>query len=250
MTRATDPARPLRKLLILVTAFAAPALGQLHAMSGWGRSVAEFAGEGDEVLRAGSWAFAIWGPIYLYLWIYAVAQALRRDEEPILRRVGWPSLVALAGIGLWTVVAQFGPDLLTVPIILASLLGALAPLLAAGPDQDGADLRTRATLVWPLAALAGWLTVATALNVITLAAKYGLLAGAPAEAWGMAGVAMVALTALLVILRTRLWIYGLPVAWGLVAVWAAERVRHPETGWAALVACALVALAAALRARR
>jgi hypothetical protein len=43
------------------------------------------------------------------------------------------------------------------------------------------------------------------------------------------------------VLRTsRLPVYALPVAWGLVAVFVAERARDAPAAWTALAAAALV----------
>ena len=45
-------------------------------------------------------------------------------------------------------------------------------------------------------------------------------------------------------LRMRLVAYPLPISWGLMAVFVAERANHPSAAWVALVgACALAVIA-------
>ena len=72
----------------------------------------------------------------------------------------------------------------------------------------------------------------------------GLLAqGAKIAAF--AGIAAVAIAALAGLRATHLLAYGVPIAWGLIAVWAAETTAKPDVANVALAAAGLVALYAA-----
>ena len=68
-------AYPLRRVLVLVLAFASVIVAYGQMALGLGQSPAEFAADGDETLRAAGWAFSIWGLIYLGLfglmWVLA-----------------------------------------------------------------------------------------------------------------------------------------------------------------------------------
>ena len=107
-------------------------------------------------------------------------------------------------------------------------------------------------MVWPLAALAAWLSIASPVNVVTVLAGNGDLPE-PALAWSLLAVVGVALAALAVSRRLGVPAYALSVGWGLAGVAAAEWSRSPVLAWTAL-ACAAVAVVGgwglAARARR
>jgi hypothetical protein len=100
--------------------------------------------------------------------------------------------------------------------------------------------------------LAGWLTIASAINLLTVLTAYGVITGATAAAWATFGIAGVVVIALGVLWRLRHLAYGLPIAWGLAAVWVAERSAKPPVALAAAIGAAIVltaSLAAGIRKR-
>lgn len=246
-------AYPLRRVLVLVLAFASVIVAYGQMALGLGQSPAEFAADGDETLRAAGWAFSIWGLIYLGLLVYAVYQALpRTPESPLVRLLGWPSVAALGGITLWIAAAAADWEWTSVILIFASALVLLAPLVDGAGELDSASRRQRLLVAWPLALLAGWLSLAAVVNLATVVTGQGLLPETPGpQVWGVLAVVLVTVLALAVTWRTRLWIYALPVAWGLVGVFAAEQGEGDSLlAFAALAAAFLVAVAAGLLARR
>ncbi|MES1203577.1 MAG: hypothetical protein ABUS57_19245, partial [Pseudomonadota bacterium] len=98
-------ARTMAIILATLWAVAAPtAQAVLHI----GLSAKEFAADGDQTLRAAPYAFAIWSLIYLALALYAFYQARRTTpNSEALEALGWPSVGALIGIGLWIFASAF-----------------------------------------------------------------------------------------------------------------------------------------------
>jgi hypothetical protein len=241
-------AQMTRRLIVLAAAIFAVLIGQSQVLLGWGQSPAEFSAGGDTTLRVEGYAFAIWGVIYLWLLVYAVRQALPQTGESLLiHRLGWPSAAALVGIGLWVVAAAFDQEAATVVLIFGSLGAILIPLLAnagairALPRAD----RDRWMTVWPLTMLAGWLTVAAPLNLITVATGNGMLpAVLSPTAWAVLAVITVTAVALGVTLRLRTLAYGLPIAWGFLGAFVAEQARNPLLAYAALAAAVAVLVGA------
>lgn len=244
-------AYPLRRVLVLILAFLAVIVGYGQMALDLGQSPSQFAEDGDEVLRVAGFAFAIWGLIYLALIVYAVWQALPRTPEgPLLRRVGWPSAVALAGITLWIVAAAADWKWGSVAIITLAGLAATVPLLQPGRELADAGRRPRLLAAWPLALLGGWLTIAAPVNLLTVLTSQGLIQP-PALAWALGAVALVAAAALAIVWRTGLWIFAAPVAWGLVGVFAAEQAEGDAAlAFAALAAAFVTAVGAALLSGR
>lgn len=229
-----------RRLIVLAATIFAVVIGQTQVLLGWGQSPAEFAADSDATLKVAGYAFAIWGVIYLWLLVYAVRQALpQTGESPLIRRFGWPSVAALLGIGWWVVAAAFDWEAGTIVLIFGSLAALLIPLLTnagairALPRGD----RDRWMTVWPLAMLAGWLTVAAPVNLITVATGNDWLPEVLSPTvWAILAIVVVAAVALGVTQRLRTLAYGLPIAWGLLGAFVAEQARNPVLAYVALAA--------------
>lgn len=243
-----EPAPPrrdsLRRLLVFAAAVFAVAISYGQIALGWGQSPAEFAADSDATLRVAGYAFSIWGLIYLGLLIYAVRQVLpRTPDTAVLQAFGWPSLLALLGIGWWVLAAAFDWELMTIILIVGSAVVLLIPLLrhAAAIRALPAGDRDRWLTVTPLALLAGWLSIAAPVNLITVATGNGdLPAALPPTGWASLAIAGVVLLALAVTARTRLAAYSLPIAWGLLGAFVAELPRNPALAYVALAAAVIV----------
>ena len=237
-----------RRLIVLAAAIFAVVIGQTQVLLGWGQSPAEFSADSDATLRVAGYAFAIWGVIYLWLLVHAVRQALPQTGESLLiHRLGWPSVAALLGIGWWVVAAAFDWEPATIVLIFASLAALLIPLLVnadavrALPRGD----RDRWMTVWPLTMLAGWLTVAAPLNLITVMTGNDALPGVLSPTvWAILAIVGVTAIALGVTQRLRTLAYGLPIAWGLLGAFVAEQARNPVLAYVALAAAVAVLVGA------
>lgn len=243
-----------RRLIILAAALFAIVIGQAQILMGWGQSPAEFAADSDATLRVAGYAFAIWGVIYLGLLIYAVRQALPgTGAGPLRDRLAWPSALALTGIGVWIMAAAYDWEWATIGLIFGSLLVLLVPLLAGAPAIRAlsAGSPERWMTVWPLAMLAGWLSIAAPVNLITVATGNGWLPDMLSPtAWAMLAIGLVALLAVFVTARLRILAFALPVAWGLGGAYVAEQTRNPMLAQAAAAAAVAILAAAVILVAR
>ncbi|MBU2271528.1 MAG: hypothetical protein KKG14_00185 [Alphaproteobacteria bacterium] len=245
-----NPAQMTRRMIVLATAVFAIVIAQAQILMGWGQSPAEFSADSDETLRVAGYAFSIWGVIYLGLLIYAVRQALPQTGESLLiHRFGWPSAAAFLGIGWWIVAAAFDWETATVVLIFASLAVLLVPLLinAGAIRALTRSDRDRWMVVWPLALLAGWLTVAAPLNLLTVVTgNEALPAMLSPTAWAMLAIVVVGLVAVGVTQQLRTLAYALPIAWGLLGAFVAEQERNGPLAYFALVIAVAVLVAAVI----
>lgn len=244
------PAQRTRRLIVLAAAVFALVTPLVQNLAGLGLSQAEFAADGNTTLRVAGYAFSIWSLIYLGLMAYAIRQALpQTGESQLITRMGWPSAVALFGIGFWIIVAAMNLKAASVVIIFASLLAVLIPLLLSAETIRSLSRgdRDRLLAAWPLAALAGWLTVAAPLNLITTAtAMQALPAMLSPTGWALLAVAIVLAVGLGVTWRLRLLAYPLPIAWGLIGAFAAEQPRNPVLAFTTLAAALVLVVAGVL----
>jgi hypothetical protein len=222
-------------------AIAAPAS---QALTGWGLTAAEFSRQGDSTLRVAGYAFSIWGVIYAGLLAYAVRRMAARRGSPLDAAVDGALAAASLGCGLWIVAAGLNLRWATVLVIgsaLAAALFGLSRLRRTGASLGWVD---RATVLWPLALLGGWLTVASMVNVLTVLTAEGLITASSAQPAAILGVLAAAAVSLAVLWTTRCLSYALPVAWGLVGAFVAERDHQPVVADAAFAAAILLLLAA------
>lgn len=230
IVRPTGPEQTRRFVVLVATVFAIAA-GQVQQLGGFGQTPAEFAADSDATLRVVGFAFAIWGLIYLALAAYAIRQVLpATGESDMIHRFAIPSILALLGIGAWNFAAAFDQEVATIVIITTALLALLVPLPrhAALIRSLSRGDRDRWLVAWPLALLAGWLTVATPVNIVTVATGNGDLPTLLSPtAWALLAVLIVVLTGVLVTWRTRLLAFSLPIVWGLAGVAVAEQARNP-----------------------
>jgi hypothetical protein len=228
----------IQRLCVVASAAVAVGASYLQATGALGQTPAEFSNTGDSTVRAASYAFAIWGVIYAGLLIYSIYQLVPGwASDALLRRFGWPSAISMLAIGVWLVAAGADWRWATVALIALAAFALIAPLTSAGPGVSGRD---ELLVVTPLALLAGWLTIATGLNAITVFTAEGLVSAAAASWWAIGGLAASIIVALFVFLRARSFAYPIPVIWGLVAVFVAERDNRPEAAWFALAGAALL----------
>ena len=242
------PAQMPRRLIVLACAVFAVIIGQAQMLLGWGQTAAEFAADSDATLKVAGYAFAIWGVIYLGLLIYAVRQALpSTGESELLNRLGWPSALAFLGIGLWIVAAAFDWEIGTIVLIFGSLLVLLIPLLMNARTIRALPLasRERWMVVWPLALLAGWLGIASPVNLLTVVTGNGDLPTALSPTvWALLAVILVTLKALAVSWTLRSPAFALPIAWGLLGVFVAEQERNGVLAGGAILAAGVTLVGA------
>jgi hypothetical protein len=249
IVRPTGP-QMTRRLIVLASAIFAVAVGYGQMLFGWGQTPSEFSADSDATLRVAGYAFSIWGLIYLWLLVYAGRQVLpQTGESELISRMGWPSVLAFLGIGWWVVAAAMDWETATILLIFASGIVLVVPLWISGgairalPRSD----RDRWMTVWPLAMLAGWLTIAAPVNLLTvLTGNEALPAALPPTGWAIVAVVLVTVLALVVTARIRVLAYGLPIAWGLLGVFVAEQERNSPLAFAALAAGVIVLIGAVI----
>jgi hypothetical protein len=207
-----------------------------------------------------SYAFAIWGPIFLLCLAYAAYQGLPANRQnPLLRRVGWFFAGAFFLNGLWEVlVPQRQP--VALQLILAGIFASLAiAYLRLVRSESGILNRADRWLVaLPLGLLFGWITAANVVGFNDTLVELGLVGvGVGGALVGAILLLVGAAVAAVVISVGRagplqaLLSYAAAVLWALAGVVINQYDASLLTAGAALLSVALVAgvLIGALRKR-
>ncbi len=195
------------------------------------------------LLTPAGYAFSIWGVIFSGLVAYTVWQLRPKTwQMPLPGRLTPVLTLAVLATTCWTLVFSYGHIGLSLLVMLA-ILG----LLAVAYARARPVVLRGAAPAWPtwfLSLYLGWIMLATVLNVIFgLRDALGVQWSAEASLAGSYALVVVA-GVLGVVLgqRGRDALLPLPIAWGLVGTYVAQ--REPEPGLALTALGAAVALVA------
>ena len=237
-----------RQFAVVVTA-----IFQIYGSYSVGNSVGAIAQEFRSLIIPATYAFAIWGPIFILSLAYAIYQALpAQRENPILRAIGWWTAGAFIANGAWSYIFTNRHFILAQAILLAGFVFAGGAYLRLAREVPAARASNFDNLLLgpALGLLFGWLTAASVVGLASTLISQGFSAtGQGAEIGGGALLLAGGAVASFVILASRngpygAWIaYGAAVLWALAAVIVEQRSASNVTTTAALVAAGLVLLA-------
>ena len=189
-------------------------------------------------IQPAAYAFAIWGPIYLWLGVHALFGLAFRRTDAAWDVPRWPAIIAIGTGAVWLAIANDYPLTATLGIWIMQAT-ALTAFLRADPAQD------RWLLSAPLAILAGWLTAAAAVSTGVVVAGYDLLSDTAAALVMLALVLAITLTAQP--RRPQMPVYALTVIWALGGVIAINWTPNPVVAYAAVAGLMIVAAGLLLR---
>jgi tryptophan-rich sensory protein len=199
------------------------------------------------LLTPAGYAFSIWGVIFLGLVVYTVWQWLpaQRGARLPLAINGLLTMAVLATTA-WTLVFSYEliSASLTVMVLLLLLLAQAygrarqLALLEAAPGWP----------TWFLSFYLGWIMLATVLNFIFgLRDGFGINWPAESSLVGCYALLLIAVVLGLVLAWRSLDVrLPLPIAWGLIGTWTAQRASQPGLAMAALAAASVLLLGAAV----
>jgi hypothetical protein len=219
---------------IAVPLFTGPAVGRVSA-------------ENPTLVVPADYAFVIWTPIFLLALIYAVYQALPSNRErPLLRRIGWFSALAYISNGVWEMVFPAREFVLSQMVFVGISTGAVVAFVLVQRGAGSGSRFDRWLVAPAFGLLAGWVTAAFFVGLVTVLVATGVLSGGIGEALFGAFVLIVGGTiACVVILAGRngpvlgYLAYGGAVLWALAGVVANQYQNSLITSFTSIV-CALL----------
>lgn len=220
-----------RAFLSLLLAFGLFGASRAHELFGIGRSVGAMALDAPTFATPAPYAFLIW-PVIFTLWTLMAIQQARPSQTGTLlwRRIGWPMAGAMATAIGWMLTAVLDgngtPLLLLILAMDAFLMVALGrTVISLQTDIPPTPFHTWVT-VPGLSIAAGWLTLATFLNLAgVLQLNVALPTSTPLGAIATLLAALVAGIAGIMLLRhhpVAVQGYAFAMVWGLAAVTVAN----------------------------
>ncbi|MBE9158543.1 tryptophan-rich sensory protein [Nodosilinea sp. LEGE 06152] len=203
-----------------------------------GRSVGEISNTllSEVLITPASYAFAIWGIIYLGLFAYAIYQFHpERRREPFIQRVNGLLIAACVVQTIWILLftlQQFGWSILAMLALLLALIG-IYTTLNIGRERVSRQRRWMAHI--PFSLYLGWISVATIVNVASalyVSAWNGW--GISSVTWTVAMIVVAALIGAAMIYTRRDVAFTLVFVWAFVAI-AVRQSDIPAVRWTALI---------------
>ncbi len=208
-----------------------------------GNTISEVSNEYNNLFTPASYAFSIWGFIYIALILYIVFQVRRvffsSGPAEFVKQTGYDFAIANIGNAAWVVAWLHDYTLLSVLIMCIILIALIRIILKTNMERWDAPVKIIAFTWWPICLYSGWITVALIANVSAYLTKIGWdRMGISEVTWTIILIVVTVAINLLMISRRSMREFALVGAWALVAIY----VRHKDE----ISTLALTALAGAI----
>ncbi len=179
----------------------------------------------NSLFTPASYAFSIWGFIYLLLLGFIVYQGRSlfvtvRDDDFVLR-IGWSFVISCIANSAWVFCWLYGYTALSCVFIFLLLLSLLKIVMDNAMELWDAPISVIAFLWWPFVFYSGWVTVASIANVSSYLVKIN---------WDGFGISDVNWTIIMILVAT---IINLAITWkrnmrefALVGAWALAAIAY------------------------
>jgi hypothetical protein len=250
----SDLARQGVTAIAILGAFLVNVLSNLFPLNGLNIGEISNTFFNDVRIIPASYAFAIWGLIYVGLFALGIYQALpAQRQNPRLRRMGYWLAIACASQSIWVLLFLSRQFLLSI----VAMLGILIPLLLIYLRLEIGKTRPPRLERWlvdiPLSVYLGWISVATIVNVASALDDRGWNGGSlGAVGWTVIMLLVGAAIATVIALQWRDPAFVGVIVWAYVAI----AVRQTEnraiavTAIGLAIALGLLMLWSQLRPRR
>lgn len=179
-------------------------------------NVGSVANNNQAIIQPAGFAFSIWGLIYILLLIWIIKIFFSKTGEEIINQVKfWPVVNFLLN-GLWILVFTAEWVALST-LIIASLLFTLIKMYFAITNNDF-HWFTR----FPISIYFAWVTVATIVNIFTLAVTLNMetLLGMNELSWTLIAIVGVTILSVYISFKYKDWLFPLVVVWTFGGIYA------------------------------
>lgn len=209
----------------------------------------------DSYFTPASYAFSIWGLIFLLQIVHAGYQlklAFMSDDHRLFRELGpWLILTNIANI-VWTVAWLSEWTGLSVAILASMNVFLFLGMRRLRMEVWDAPMRVIALEWWPIVVYAGWVAVAVVANFSAWLAKEAIVPGDSAE-FAMLLIALATVYNVYVVVRRNMREHAVVAIWAFVAIAVRQWELAPGVAFVAVAAVVFLGLlisAHAFRNRR
>ncbi|WP_396179888.1 tryptophan-rich sensory protein [Flavobacterium sp.] len=172
-----------------------------------------------------SYAFAIWGFIYLLLigFIFYQGRGLFSSAKPnaddVVLRIGWWFVISCIANSAWVFLWLYGLTGISCIFILLLLFSLLQIIFRCRLELDLEPFSKMLFVAWPFVFYAGWVTVASIANISAYLFKISWDGfGLPPDSWAIIMIIVAVFVNIWAIYSRNLREFALVGAWALVAI--------------------------------
>lgn len=192
-------------------------------------TIGEISGKYDNLFTPASYAFAIWGVIFLGLFAYCIFQIRRAffstKENDFIEKTSYWFIIANFLNAAWVLAFTYDYTGLSVLIMLGILFSLIKIILNTNMERWDAPIEIIAFVWWPICIYSGWIAVATIANISAYLTKLGWNSDFLSdENWTITMLIIATVLNLLMIWKRNMREFALVGVWALFAIY----VRHKD----------------------
>tara|TARA_R110002012_G_scaffold263456_1_gene446208 strand:+ start:35194 stop:35976 length:783 start_codon:yes stop_codon:yes gene_type:complete len=193
-------------------------------------TIGEISREYENLFTPASYAFAIWGLIFLSLFAYVIFQiksAFFSDTtSEFIEQTGYWFLIANILNSLWVIAFVYDFTGWSVLIMLGILFSLIKIILNTHMERGTASLAEKGLVWWPISLYSGWIAVATIANISAYLSKLNWEGSFLTEVqWTVTMILIALVLNLLILFKRTMWVFALVGVWSLFAIY----VRHQNS---------------------
>ena len=203
------------------------------------KTVGSLSIEYNNLFTPASFAFAIWGMIFLGLILLAIFQGgtlfSRRRAFSSFDHMGFIFALVNLGNATWVIVWLYEFTFLSVLVMTGMLIGLLTILIRFSANMATYSLLEKLFVLVPVNIYAGWIAVATIANVAAFLSKLGWTGGVFSEvAWTIIMITIAVGANIFVTWTKSVKAFSLVGIWALYAIYARHESSYESIAFAAL----------------
>ncbi|MDT0605882.1 tryptophan-rich sensory protein [Croceitalea rosinachiae] len=216
-------------------------------------TIGEISRKYDNLFTPASYAFAIWGIIFLGLLAYGIFQIRRAffstKESNFIEKTGYWFIIANVLNCSWVFACVYDYIGLSVFIMLGILISLVKIILNTNMEQWDAPIAIIAFVWWPICIYSGWIAVATIANISIYLTKIGWEgAFLSQENWTIIMVIVATILNLIIIWKRNMREFALVGVWALFAIYIRHKTNYETISCTALVSSIVLFISIAVHA--
>jgi len=212
-----------------------------------GTTIGEISSRYVNLFTPASYAFAIWGIIFLALLAYGIFQVRRvffsEKESIFIEQTGYWFVLANILNCCWVFAFVYNYTGLSVIIMFGILISLIKIILNTNMERWDAPISTIAFIWWPICIYSGWISVATIANISAYLSKLNWNGGILSEqAWTISVIVLAIILNLWMIWKRNMREFALVGIWALFAIYIRHEGSYNPIAYTALIGCVILLL--------
>lgn len=215
-----------------------------------GNTVSSVSNQYSNLFTPASWAFSIWGIIFLGLLVHGIYQVKKaffdRSGDGFITQMGPWLIIANLANGAWVYFWLQNHIWGSVVLMLLILLSLIILIIRLNMERWDAPLSFVAWIWWPLGLYSGWIAVATIANITVALVKIEWLWLFSEITWAIIMIIVAALLNIFMVITRNMREFAAVGIWALVAIsvrhWGEVKELHYTAWISALVVLIVISI--------